>query len=370
MSLYHQSIGALGLAMLATLGGVLASGAEPAETRGSMVMYAPDSTPLFGPKRFNAPSSGSTIYTERFLAVAGSGYMLKLENGAPDGTGRVSTGTIRLNSTAILSPTDFAGAPALLTRFVQLATSDTLKVELSAGAGQFVTVSVLASPNPRYPVHGPTLVTVQQGNQVTVNDDFSLPAGASGPFRVHVINGPDGTTRVANATVTLNGTDILTQTDINANIAAVERTATLLSSNTVSIKVKQSSVGARLAIRFTATDTTKPSLTITAPAQNALTASTSITVSGSVDDKTVTAVTVNGTNAPLDANGTFSVTAPLGSEGQNTLQITAIDANGNRTDSTRTVIRDTNPPSMDVFHPPPGMVTRDAERLRVAPFRT
>lgn len=85
---------------------------------------------------------------------------------------------------------------------MQLTSSDTLKVELSAGSGQFVTVSVLASPNPRYPIHGPTLATVSSGTQVTVNDNFSLPAGAAGPFHVHVVNGPDGTTRVANATVT------------------------------------------------------------------------------------------------------------------------------------------------------------------------
>ena len=358
MSYRSALLGGAAFAALATLGGLLVSRAEPApRTRGLVFSYAPDSTPLFGPKRFNAPSSGSTIYTERFLAVAGSAYLLKIENGAPDGTGRVSTGTIRLNSTAILSPSDFAGAPALLTRFVQLTASDTLKVELSAGSGQFVTASVLASPNARYPIHGPTLVTVPSGSQVTVNDDFSLPAGTSGPFRVHVVNGPDGSTRVSNATVTLNGTDVLTQNDINANIAAVERAVTLTSSNTVTVKVKQSSAGNRLSIRFTATDTTKPKITLTAPSQNALTGNTSITVSGSIDDKTVTAVTVNGANAPLNATGAFSVSAPLGNEGQNTLTITAIDANGNRTDSTRTVIRDTQPPNLDVYHPIPDLVT-------------
>jgi hypothetical protein len=316
MSVRNPLIGGLAFATLATLGGVLVSRAEPVPSgRGLMFAYAPDSTPVFGRKQFNAPASGSTIFTERFLAVSGSAYLLKVENGAANGTGRVSTGTIRLNSTAILSPSDFAGAPALLTRFVQLTASDTLKVELSAGAGQFVTVSVLASPNPRIPIHGPTLVTVASGSQVTVDDNFSLPAGTSGPFRVHVVNGPDGATRVSNATVTLNGTDILTQNDINANIAAVERAVTLTSSNTVAIKVKQSSAGNQLSIRFTATDTVKPKITLTAPAQNALTGNTSIAVSGSVDDKTVTAVTVNGTNAPLDASGAFSISAPLGNEG-------------------------------------------------------
>jgi hypothetical protein len=368
MSFRSPILGAAAVAAVATLGGVLVSPAEPAPARrAALFVYAPDSTPLFGPKRFNAPSSGSTIYTERFLAVAGSAYLLKVENGAPDGTGRVSTGTIRLNSAAILSPSDFAGAPAVLTRFVQITASDTLKAELSAGSGQFVTVSVLASPNPRYPIHGPTLVTVQSGTQVTANDNFTLPAGASGPFRVHVVNGPNGAGRVANATVTLNGVDVLTQTDINANIAAVERAVTLTSSNTVAIKVKQSSVGNQVSIRFTATDTAKPNITMTAPAQNALTDNTSTTVSGSVDDRTATTVTVNGTNALVNAGGAFSISTPLGSEGPNTLIITATDANGNRTDSTRTVIRDTQAPSFDVWHPTPDEVTQASSAVARGP---
>jgi hypothetical protein len=212
MSVRYPLLGGLAFATAATLAGVMVGRAEPAgKTRAAMFAYSPDSTPLFGPKQFNAPASGSTIYTERFLAVSGSNYLLKLENGAPNGTGRVSTGTIRLNSAAILSPSDFAGSPALLTRFVTLTSSDTLKVELSAGSGQFVTVSVLASPNPRYPIQGPTLVTVAQGSQVTVNDDFSLPAGASGPFRVHVVNGPSGTSRLCSHSDLRAGFMTLTQ---------------------------------------------------------------------------------------------------------------------------------------------------------------
>ena len=51
-------------------------------------------------------------------------------------------------------------------------------------------------------------------------------SGRSGAEVVMALpNGPDGTTRVGNATVTLNGTDILTQSDIDTDIAAVERAA-------------------------------------------------------------------------------------------------------------------------------------------------
>jgi hypothetical protein len=164
----YPFFGGLAFATLATLGGVMASRAESAPgARGLMFAYAPDSTPLFGPKQLNAPASGFTIYAERFLAVSGSSYALKVENGAPGGIGRVGSGTIRLNTTVILSPGDVAGTPTLLARFVMLISRDALKVELSAGSGQFVTACVLASlnprypPYPRYPVRGPTLTEGQ-----------------------------------------------------------------------------------------------------------------------------------------------------------------------------------------------------------------
>src|SRR5690349_3860056 len=102
MSVRYPLLGCLTFATAATLAGVIAGRAEPAtKTRGLMFAYAPDSIPIFGPKQFNAPVSGSTIATERFLAVSGSDYLLRVDNGAPNGSGRVSTGTIRLNSTAI-----------------------------------------------------------------------------------------------------------------------------------------------------------------------------------------------------------------------------------------------------------------------------
>jgi hypothetical protein len=62
MSVRHPFLGGVAFATLATLGGVLVSPAEPApKTRGAAFTYVLDSTPLFGPKRFNAPASGSTI---------------------------------------------------------------------------------------------------------------------------------------------------------------------------------------------------------------------------------------------------------------------------------------------------------------------
>ena len=72
-------------------------------------------------------------------------------------------------------------------------------------------------------------------------------------------------------------------------------------------------------------------------------------------DQTATTVTVNGAPGTVTPGvpGTinFSATVPLTNEGSNAILVTAIDAAGNRTDSTRTVIRDTNPPQITITAP-------------------
>src|SRR2546430_6276107 len=57
----------------------------------------------------------------------------------------------------------------------------------------------------------------------------------------------------------------------------------------------------------------------------------------------------------------FSLSARLAAEGQNTLHIVATDAAGHSTDSVRTVIRDTQQPVLTVTNPANNAVTRSEE---------
>jgi hypothetical protein len=86
-----------------------------------------------------------------------------------------------------------------------------------------------------------------------------------------------------------------------------------------------------------------------------------VTVSGSVTDQTTTTVTVNGATASLTGTS-FSTPTALTTEGQNTITVRAKDGAFLTTDSVRTVIRDTQAPSLTVSSPA-GDITRTSQAI-------
>ncbi len=78
--------------------------------------------------------------------------------------------------------------------------------------------------------------TTGQPNQYM--EQFSLPSGVTSPYTLHIQNGAaDGSSRVSSATVKLNGIDILTPSDLNQNVAAVDRTVTLKANNQLDVRL-------------------------------------------------------------------------------------------------------------------------------------
>lgn len=99
-------------------------------------------------------------------------------------------------------------------------------------------------------------------------------------------------------------------------------------------------------------DTVPPTLNITAPAENAILASATITVSGSTNDSTSSpvsiAIKVNGgtaQSATVAVDGTFSKSVTC-AEGANTLTITATDGAGKTSTVTRHITIDTSVPEI------------------------
>lgn len=95
-------------------------------------------------------------------------------------------------------------------------------------------------------------------------------------------------------------------------------------------------------------DTNAPSLNITSPIDNLITNESTVTVSGTTDDATTkpVTVTVNGNSVSVDpTTGEFSTTVNL-EEGSNTITVVATDTAGNSTTITRTVIKNTTPPTI------------------------
>jgi len=84
------------------------------------------------------------------MVFSGQGFadfVLKVRNGAADGSNRVSSATLSLNDVRILGPADFNQNVDVLERAIApLETGNSLKVTLRSNPGSFLVVQVLGSP--------------------------------------------------------------------------------------------------------------------------------------------------------------------------------------------------------------------------------
>lgn len=104
--------------------------------------------------------------------------------------------------------------------------------------------------------------------------------------------------------------------------------------------------------------TPAPTLTLTSPADGAITRESFVTVSGSVAGQAPLSVTVNG-QAVVLTNGTFSYQAPV-PEGPSTVTVIATDGAGRTAQKTASVARDSVAPQIVVAAPAPGSFIRTA----------
>jgi hypothetical protein len=106
-------------------------------------------------------------------------------------------------------------------------------------------------------------------------------------------------------------------------------------------------------------DTESPVVDITAPTAGAIIATTSVTVSGTIDDAGETTVTSTpaGISQTVPAGGgAFSGTVPLLVEGENLISVSATDGINDPGGTSVTVIRDTTAPGIEVLSPADGAV--------------
>ena len=348
-----------GLSALALVAGALritrGAAGVPAE-----LLPPGDTVAIWGPLQFNGSEGQGQTYVEQFTTTVTPGrlYTLHLVNGAQDGTHRASKVTVNLNGFEIVSQTEVTQAVGQLDRVVAVTDVDTILVVVAGSGDPYIALSVLSIATSEFDVYGPNQYNIPSGTSATYDESFPKATTAVTPYRVYVVNGAsNGTQRVTSASVTLNGSTIVSTSELTNAIGSLAKDVTLLSSNSLQV-VANGAVNSYIRLRFTATDTTPPGLTITAPAPNAITNQNSIAVTGTISDQTPTAVTVNGASATVTNNTSYSATVSLGSEGSTLLTVRATDAGGRSTDSTRTIIRDTQAPTLGLTSPADGAATR------------
>ncbi|HEX6909936.1 MAG TPA: carboxypeptidase regulatory-like domain-containing protein, partial [Longimicrobium sp.] len=316
-------------------------------------LAAADSVVLFGPHRFASGKGSPALHVERFGATASPGRVrtLRLARGG------ASDATVKLNGATL-----WAGplAVPVLEMPVTLAELNTLEVAVSGSTDTGVTLSVVEAADATYTVWGERRFYRYTGSPVTETERFAVAATAAAPHALHVYNGaPDGTHRTSSARVWLNGVEVLSPSHLNQQVPAILVPVQLRAGENV-VQVEVTSIPeAYITLRLTATDVTAPVIQVTAPPADLVTRETSVAVAGTVQDETATRVTVNEVEAQR-TGAAFSATVPLATEGENTLTISAVDAAGLRTDSVRTVVRDTEAPVVILTAPTDGTVTADS----------
>ena len=315
-----------------------------------------DTTVVYGPQTFASANGAPAIFVEQ-LGVSvqqGTQYTLRVENGA-DGSPRVSAGAVMVGGTVVISAADLASGPQVMTRELSLTGADTLVAIVGGSPGAALRVTVLATADPLISLIGPTTYTKQGGLPQTFTQQVTVPSTVRAPFYLFVQNGnPDGSSRVVFGAVTLSraGQPVPVGAVVLLPIVgtAVEPVQ-LTPDDTYTLQVTLLALaGSQVSVRVAGTDATPPTLTIDAPTPNLITRDTLLTVSGTVADAGPVQVTANGVAAAV-SGGSYSAVVPLLADGPTVINVVATDAAGNSVDSTRTVTRDTQAPTLDVTSP-------------------
>lgn len=326
-----------------------------------------DTVVIYGPLRVTSVSGSQTVDVERFTVTTQPDrqYLLELTRGDASG-GAMPTGlSVMLNGSAIASATDFAAGARKITRVVTLAAIDTVSLTVSGSAGATAAIRVLEVASPMIYVYGPATFVRETGIPEGETVHFSFGGAGGAPYRMCILNGlSDGTLRASSATIILNGQTIVTQSDLNQQVGTLSRDVALVQGDNVMSVTIASKPSSRVTMCVTATDITPPTLTIDAPAPNAITRDATTAVSGTVTDQTATKVTVNG-GVTVRSGSAYSATASL-VEGSNTILVRAVDAAGNATDSTRTIIRDSEAPVITIETPAADRTLTNADSIDVA----
>jgi RHS repeat-associated protein len=106
-------------------------------------------------------------------------------------------------------------------------------------------------------------------------------------------------------------------------------------------------------------DTTPPVVAISQPATGTVVGTPAVDVVGSASDLHLASVTVNGTVAAVTGGLFRAAQVPL-AEGSNSVAAVAVDQAGNQSQATAVVVRDTQPPALQITSPAGGTVVPGA----------
>jgi RHS repeat-associated protein len=323
------------------------------------VLQPGDTAVIHGPRRYDAVI-GSTNTIQTFVdsiplvVQAYHRFVIRVKNGNPDGTERVQRATVGSDSVT--------GTMGQVIReiAVQPTTLITVKIRGQASAGH-LTVELLEIYGGNYTVFHEVFSRTNSNSDVVFTRTFNHNGVDGPPFFLWIVNGTNtGTSRLSNVTVRLNN-DTVVGAPPRPNLTT--GTFTLMvqvslptGSNTLVVTLPKKQAGF-IDLLISSTDVSAPTLKVLAPIPNLYTRLDSVAVLGTMTDPNPARVSVNGVVRTVVAD-TFRFNYALPQvDGNHVLTFTAVDAAGNRVDSTRTVHVDRTPPTLSVTTPQNGFIT-------------
>jgi hypothetical protein len=168
-----------------------------------------------------------------------------------------------------------------------------------------------------------TCVVGVAGSSASKQIDFNQTSATTAKVIVYGVNSTalqDGT--VAQLTLSI----LETAADGDSSVTVTDQVAASPSATEVALSVTNGTLSL---------DRTAPTVVITAPTDGATFGRTEISVEGTVDDTSITSVSVNGNDVAV-TDGAFSTTITL-AEGENTITVTAVDSQANGSSESVTV---------------------------------
>jgi hypothetical protein len=320
---------------------------------------------VFGPKTYTLAQQKDVSETIALASpcdlAPAAVYTLVVTNGDSAGNRRLSSGTLTLNGTTVVAPSEFSQQQATIEKTIVVQRANTLRVQLSGGKPDaMIGVSIRRHIDLIAPVFAEKPYTTTAKSD-TFRDTFTA-ADAAGTVTIRVRNGKsDGTLPAKSVSVSLNGKEVVTRQELNG-ARLVEKSVTVAASNALVVSTTSSGAGSVVSVSVVRhlIDTTGPVIT-TGVANGHFTATTPFVLNGTVADPSgVAELTVNGAPVSVAANNTFVTAVPL-EPGPNSIAIAARDCEGNITQQTLSVVLtvggdDGAPPVITIDSPAAGAV--------------
>lgn len=285
--------------------------------------------------RERGPAVSETI---SFMASGSTDqYLLHLSNGEPSGSHRVSSVDVRLNGEAVSFPQQFNSTVAAFHLPLSVHPgANVLEIVPHGMPGTFLTATVAQLDSSICRAMGPRTIFVATGNPNTERLEFPLLPRLEGPYTLHIVNGnTDGTQRMKTWTVSLNNLVLLDLNDVQADVSEVSKIVDLLPSNILTVSFS-GALKDRLTVEILGRGMIPPLFTATSPTDIIDTAT--IALQGTVDNPSAI-VTVNGRPATVTSGGVWTTDHLELQQGENLLNIIAVDSCGNSQEKQITVFR-------------------------------